>query len=236
EKLESYDLKTSDLRLTFTAVNAADGLEGDSVPWSNSIEVKYKLFDGPAGKMCKLQAIPLGAIRYTTDGSSPLNSGHIYSAPFPVPTGCRVILAQAAQDGISSETLRIDVPQPAVGGGAAPEWRLDPAKPAVWRKPRKLDSTGEVFSFLDRAIRHAALLGSVRILAAKEQRWAELQLDKVTFLDGTLVRDQATQLRDIIGGANLSIELETIKLTTGQELLDLIGELKESLIQAEVEQ
>ena len=235
ERLASYDVTTSDLRLDFTAVNA-DGMEGDVVAWTNTIVLKYQLFDASEGRMCELQALPSGAIRYTTDGASPASGGHLYTQPFPVPGGCAIILARASQDGVASETLRIDVPKQVGGGGRSPVWRLDPGKSATWRKPRKLDSTGEVFTFLDQAILHSAQLGSVHILAAREQRWAELQFDTSTFLDGTVVREQATRLREIIAGSNLSLEVDAIRLTLGQGLLDLVGDLKESLLPAEVEQ
>jgi len=235
EKLESYDVTTSDLKLTFTAVNAAEGnLEGDSTAWTNTIAVKQRLYDGPAGRMCELRAIPSGAIRYTTDGSSPQNAGQVYSQPFQVPGTCSVILAQAAEAGIVSEALRIAVPKAAPGGG--PVWRVDPAKPVTWRKSHNFDSTSEVFTFLDQAINHDATLGSVQIVVAKEGHFAELQLDEDTFLAGEIVRDLTTRLRELLGAANVTLEVRTLKLAQGQHLLDLAGDLKETLEQPEVMQ
>lgn len=236
EKLENYDITTSHLKLMFTAANAAGGgIEGDVVPWTNRIDVRYRLFDGPTGRMCELSAIPSGAVRYTTDGSSPLVAGKPYSQPFPVPDTCTVILAQATEAGIASETLHIAVPKVATGGGG-PTWRVDPAEPAVWRKSRNLDSTSEVFTFLDQAIHHHASLGAPRIVAMKEKHFAELQLDDETFLLGDVVRDQATRLRDLMGGANVTLEVRALKLGQGQHLLDLAGDLKETLEQGEVTQ
>jgi len=231
EKLESYDVTTRDLRLVFTAANAAAGnLEGDPTPWTNTISLKYRLFDGPEGRMCELQALPTGAIRYTTDGSSPATAGRTYGVPFALPAAGAVILAQAAEAGVTSELLRVDVPP------VTEKWRLDPAKPATWRKTRKLDATNEVFTFLDQVIRRSARLGGMRVVAAKDRRWAELSLDEATFLGGEVVRDEVTRLRDLIGGASVTLEVSALDLPAGQNLLDLVTDLKETLQQAEVQQ
>jgi hypothetical protein len=235
EKLESYDLKTRDLRLTFTAGNAAEGIEGDPVPWTNTIDVKYKLYGAPGARACELRALPTGAIRYTTDGASPSSGGHLYSGPFPVPPGCTVILAQASADGIVSQPLRIDVPKNKREGGDE-AWRVDLTKPATWRKRHTLDSTSEVFTFLEHAIRRATSLGEVRVVAAKDSHWAELQFDKDTFLQAETVRDQATQLRDIIVGANVTLEIGALKFPDGRGLLDLTNDLKETPERHEVMQ
>ncbi len=115
-------------------------------------------------------------------------------------------------------------------------WRVDTDKPATWRKGRKLDATNEVFTFLDQAIRQGATLGGVRIIAAKGKQWAELALDNETFLESAQVRDQATLLRELIQGANLTLEVVALHLPDGQRLLDLTRELKETPTRYEVTQ
>jgi len=235
EKLESYDVKTRAPRLTFTAADAATGVDGDTVPWTNTISLRHRLFGTPDARMCELQALPAGTIRYTTDGSSPSSSGALYREPFRVPRETTIILAQASADGVVSDTIRVDVPK---GGGDEGDktWRIDPAKPATWRKGRKLDSTSDVFTFLDRAIRRAATLSGVQVIAAKDGRWAELQFDKGTFLGSEVVRDQATALRDLIGGANVTLEIDGLAFTEGQQLLDLSNDLRETPTRHEVVQ
>lgn len=234
EKLESYDVKTRDLRLMFTATDASAGVEGDAVTWTNTITVKHRLYGPSDAQMCELQALPAGTIRYTTDGSSPSSSGILYGEPFPVPRGATIILAQASADGVVSDTIRVDVPKRDVGPG--PTWRVEPSKPATWYKGRKLDATSDVFTFLDRAIRRAASLGGVQVIAAKDSRWAELQFDKGTFLSSEVVRDQATGLRDLIGGANVTLEIDALAFTEGQHLLDLSNDLRETPMRHEVVQ
>ena len=183
--------------------------------------------------MCELQALPAGAIRYTTDGSSPSSSGHPYHQPFPVPPGCAVILAQASQDGVVSSLLRVDVPKDGMDDKGE-VWRVNLTKPAVWRRRHNLDATSEVFTFLEQTIHHDATLGGVRITVAKGAHWAELFFDDETYLTGEWVRDQATQLRDLIVGANVTLEVAALKVPDGQRLLDLTSALKETPTRDEV--
>ncbi|HZC07290.1 MAG TPA: chitobiase/beta-hexosaminidase C-terminal domain-containing protein, partial [Ktedonobacterales bacterium] len=237
EKLTSYDVKTRALRLTLTAANTENGMEGDPVPWTNTINLKYRLFGGPGERMCEVQALPSGAIRYTTDGSSPASSGQPYQGPFRVPAGATLILAQASADGVVSELLRVDAPKDGRADDSGGEvWRVDTGKPATWRKGHKLDATSEVFTFLDQAIRQGATLGGVRVTAMKGKQWAELSLDEGTYLGSEKVRDQATQLRELIPGANLTLEVAALQLLDGQRLLDLTRELKETPMRYEVTQ
>lgn len=250
EKLASYDVKTTDLRVTFTAENTEAGIEGEQVAWTNTISLKYKLYGAPGARLCELQAAPSGAIRYTTDGASPATGGHDYREPFRVPTGCSVILAQASENGVVSNLLRIDVPaegrstegRAATGrdgaGGAdgAASWRVHVERAATWRKTRRLDATSEVFTFLDHAIQRGATLSGVRMVAMNGARWVELNCDSETFLTSEMVRDQATLLRDLAPGANLTLEVATLKLPDGQRLLDLAGDLRETIQQSEVTQ
>ncbi len=235
EKLESYDVKTRDLRLAFTAENSAEGVAGEAEAWTNTISLKYRLYDGPGGRMCELRALPSGAIRYTTDGASPTNSGRIYAEPFRVPAGCSIILAQASADGVASDVLRVDVPKEEAGTGGE-VWRVDPAKPARWLKARKLDATSEVFTFLDHAFQHGALIAGVHLVAAKDTRWAEFTCDSAMFLASETVRDQATRLRDLVTGANVTLEVVALSFQEGQHLLDLASDLKETLARDEVKQ
>jgi len=166
EQIQSYDIKTSDLRLVFTAVNAAEGVEGDIQEWKNTINLKYRLSGAPGELTCELRALPAGTIRYTTDGASPANGGHVYSEPFRVPAGCTVILAQAGAEGITSGLLRIEVPKDGRDDGGE-VWRVNLTRPATWRKYQKLDATSEVFTFLDQVISNGATLGGARIVAQR---------------------------------------------------------------------
>ena len=48
------------------------------------------------------------------------------------------------------------------------------------------------------------------------------------------MRDQATQLRDLIVGANVTLEVAALKVPDGQRLLDLTSALKETPTRDEV--
>jgi hypothetical protein len=232
--LDSYDVKTSKLHVTFTAANTAANMEGDPVLWTNIITMKHRLYGSASHRMCELQAMPSGAIRFTTDGSSPATSGQPYrDEPFPVPRGCNVILAQASAEGITSDLLHVDVPRSTGGEG---DWRVDPAKPATWRKHHKLDATADVFTFLDHVIQRSAQLGGVHLVAMKRPNFADLSLDEATLLTGEWVRDQAMRLRELIAGSNVTLDVPVIISSDGQHLLELANDLKDNLKRDEVVQ
>jgi hypothetical protein len=88
-------------------------------------------------------------VRYTTDGSSPINAGSaVYNGVFRVPQNCRVIraVATASQCDNNSEIIKIDIPTEEEGGG--PPIRLD--VPARWVAISKLDDSGAVWDFIEK--------------------------------------------------------------------------------------
>ena len=113
---------------------------------------------------------------------------------------------------------------------------MDPARPATWRKGRKMDATSEVFTFLDQVIRRSATLAGIHLTVAKEKHWVDMQFDEETFVQGEFVRDQATQLLNLIGVANVTLEIAALQFPDGIHLLDLTGDLKETATRHEVVQ
>lgn len=233
EKLDSWEVKTSATKLSFLPVST-NGVreEGEPYTWTNTIEVKHRFFEQDGARMCELQAVPAGAIRYTTDGSSPETYGQPYSGPFAVPETARMILAVATDDGVSSKPLQVDVPRGKGGGGRI----LDMRKPAIWRCKHQLDSRGETYQFLDQAGNHGAQLGGLGLMVVKEQRFVDLRTDDQTFQEPTVVRELATRLAEIIPGGALTLEVEVLQFAEGQQLHDLAVDLRETIDLRQVEQ
>jgi len=50
------------------------------------------------------------------------------------------------------------------------------------------------------------------------------------------VRGQATQLRDLVAGANVTLEVAAVAVPDGQHLLDLTSDLKQTPARSEVVQ
>ncbi|NTV99826.1 MAG: DUF499 domain-containing protein [Oscillochloris sp.] len=232
-RLEGSDLKTQALRISFLAVDSHSEHEtGDPVVWENTIELRYQFFQRGSQMLCELKATPGGEIRYSVDGSSPETSGRPYGEPFSVPSGSRVILARAAAAGVTSSQLRIDVPS--TPGDNRPV--VDPQKATTLKRRLTRDSTGETYQFLELATRHKARLGGVRLDVGKDGHFVSLATDDRTFQEAGNVRELARRLMEIVEGGNLTLETERLHFTRGQELLDMVADLRTALKPGEIEQ
>ncbi len=236
-RLEGQDLKTSALTVQFLAVDSTgEHQTGEPYRWQNSITMRYHFYDGANGRMCELRAAPSGTIRYSTDASSPIASGTPYGKPFSLPAGAAMVQAIGESAGIYSETLRAEVPrgQP----GAAPT--LDFHKPATYLWSHSRDSSADAYAFCDAAHKRGAQLAGVALSAFRENHWLELRSDDALFLDAATVRDQMTALRQLLpdGTAAVTVTLgvEAIKTPSGQDLLDLVEDMKGQLDLAKVRQ
>jgi hypothetical protein len=231
-RLEGNELKTTALRVSFLAVDSTGEHEtGEPRVWTNTIEVKYRLYQHGDQRMCELRAVPRGEIRYTLDGSSPERAGQLYHAPFPVPAGTRLILAQAWADGLVSAPLRIDVPED--GGDLVV---VDPRRPARWRRRLSCDDTAETHRLLELAERHRARLCGAKVDVGKDQHWASFWVDEGTQLEPRQVLDIVKLLTDLVPGGHVSLEVEAIEVELGQYLVDLVADLKTVLQPGEVQQ
>lgn len=232
-RLEGTDLKTQALRLSFLAVDSRGEHEvGDPVVWENTIEVRYRFFQQGDRMVCELKATPGGEIRYSVDGSSLDTAGRAYSEPFSVPRSSRVILARAAADGVTSTQLRVDVPSTPEDDRPV----VDPQKATVFKRRLTRDSTGETYQFLELATRHKARLGGVRLDVGRDGHFVSLATDDRTFQEAGNVRELARRLMEIVEGGNLTLETERLHFGRGQELLDMVADLRTALQPGEIEQ
>src|SRR5690606_8430529 len=109
------------------------------------ITLQYKTWWDGDGRRVELRAAPPATIRYTTDGSNPLNAGGIYDAPFAISRETRVILAAAQKNGITSDFLRIDL-----NWDEDKPFELDSSRQATWRRRQTVPSTKEAYEFIKR--------------------------------------------------------------------------------------
>lgn len=231
-RLEGNELKTKALRVAFLAVDSSGEHEtGEQRVWTNTLEVKYRLYQQGDQRVCELRAVPRGEIRYTLDGSSPDRSGRPYDGPFPVPEGTRVILAQAWADGLVSSLLHIDVPTDRSSLVA-----VDPRRPAVWQRRLSFDDTAATHRFLELAQQHHTLLYGPKVDVGRDQRWVSFAVDEQMRLEPQQVLGIVKLLTDLLPGGHVALELEAIEVHLGQDLLDLVAELKTKLEPGEVRQ
>ena len=233
KKLEEYDIKTKALKLSFLCVDSkGEHATGNAGSWTNSIFIKHRFYQEGAKRKCELKALPGGKIRFTTDGSGAETSGIPYDKPFEIPADCRVILAIAEGDGVKSQPVNIPAPKGKVDIVST----IDRTKAAIWKRSFKKDSTGESYQFLEAAKKHGAEPGGVRLTIAKDSRWIELNTPDDAFHAIEHFEHGADVLKEFIPDGVLSVDIGSLKFDSGQQLLDMVADLKAELKEGEVRQ
>jgi len=233
KKLEDYDIKTKVLRLSFLCVDSTgEHSAGEAATWTSTISIKHRFYQEGSKRKCELQAIPDGKIRYTTDGSSAETHGTPYEKPFDVPKDCQVIVAVAEERGVKSIPVTVIAPKGKVDVGTT----IDRNKAAVWKRGFKRDSTGESYKFLETAKKYGAELGSVRLTIMRDIRWIELSTPEDIHYAIPHFERGADILKEFIPDGNLSVDIGSLKFDSGQQLLDMVAELKTELKEGEVRQ
>ncbi|NCA70783.1 MAG: ATP-binding protein [Sphingobacteriia bacterium] len=194
--------------------------------WTAKLRLKYQLHHRGDHDEVELQALPRAGgivIRYTTDGTAPTSTAAAtYNGVFRVPANCRVVCAIAVADAydLTSETLRIPIPQPG-------ETRLRPAidlmQPARWTQQTKLDDAGAVWDVIQR-LEQASGVRAHDISLTAESRDGQQTVDYFGALDGgydgVAVKSVVEQLQNLVGGDSLRMIVGSLAFPTGQALLD----------------
>lgn len=192
--------------------------------WTASIKLRYQLHNRGDHYELEIKALPKSngiAIRYTTDGSAPTSVGAAaYEGPIRVPTGCRVICAigVASSYGISSEILRVGIPQP---GKEGPQ--LDPQKPARWNNRLKIDDPGRVWDFLKRMEENTGMIAyDIQLTAESDDGFQHVEYSGAleNGYEQTCIKSTAEQLQELVGTGTLRMTVGSLGFTSGQALLD----------------
>jgi hypothetical protein len=218
------------LRYRFLAYDPADMVRVSAIKeWTAKLRLKYQLHNRGDHYEVECLALPKAngiAIRYTTDGSSPTSTGSAtYDGKFRVPANCRIVcaLAIAGDYGLSSETIRIPIPQ---NGKDAPP-PIDLAAPARWTQQTKLDDASAVWDFLQRL--EASTGQGVNITAhdislTAESADGQQSVDYSGSLEGgyaaAAVKTVAERLQEIVSSGSLRMSVGSLAFPTGQALLD----------------
>jgi hypothetical protein len=233
KKLEDFDIKTKELQLSFLCIDSSrEHGTGEAVSWANTLSIKHRFYQEGAKRKCELQAIPKGKIRYTTDGSSAETRGIEYEKPFEIPKDCQVILAVAEEKGIKSRPVNIPAPKGKVEAGTT----IDRNKAAIWRRNLKRDSTGETYKFFETAKKYGVELGSVRLTVMRDKRWIELNTPEDVYYATPYFERGVEVLKEFVPDGTLSVDIGSLKFDSGQQLLDMVAELKTELKEGEVQQ
>ena len=178
------------------------------------------------------------AIRYTTDGSSPINSGFAtYDGKFRVPEKCRVVCAVAVcpEFELASEAIKITIPQQ----GQETRPTIDPKTPARWNQQTKLDDSTAVWDLIQRLEKTSGVrLYDIGLTA--ESTDGQQSLEYSGALDGGYdhagVKAVAEKLQEVVGGGSLRMSVGSFGFPTGQALLDWLKATDQQFNAAKVKQ
>lgn len=194
--------------------------------WTAKLRLKYQLHHRGDHYEVELLALPKAGgivIRYTTDGSAPTtNAAATYNGVFRVPANCRLVCAIAVADAydLTSETLRIPIPQP---GETGVRPAIDLTQPARWTQQTKLDDAGAVWDVIQR-LEQTSGVHAHDISLTAESREGQQIVDYSGALDGgydgATLKSVAERLQDLVGGDNLRMIVGALAFPTGQALLD----------------
>jgi len=220
--------RTKELRLTFLCVDSSGEHEtGEAVEWKNKITLKYDFYTNNEGKtMMKLLSAPQVTIRYTTDGSNPVESGALYEEDFEIPEGTHFVLAVGISEkhGIQSDPLQVRAPDKRKPDGL----KINKEQPLELSKKHQTNDSKQTYEMLNTLKNEEATISDVSVIINKGERWIDLNTDDSTYFDAAVIENQIDNLRDILGEEedNTSVILEFAKVyfATGQKFLNWVHE------------
>ncbi len=234
-KLDGSTLQTKELEVSFLAVDSTGVHEpGDPYTWRNRITLKHRVYQSGDDKKVELRAAPEAFIHYTTDGSDPKVAGATYEGPFSVPKGAPFVLAYAERDGIESEVERIPI-----NWEGTEEVKVEPDRPALWKRLQRTESTKESYEFLDRSRRlNASPVGLTITVggAGGVREWVELTTYEEKKISPDLIEECLNSLRKIQTEGQVTMEAKSLYFESGQDLLDWVEEVKTELGPSEIKQ
>jgi hypothetical protein len=153
------EFRTSELAVSFLCIDSKKKHKtGKSETWKNRITIQSRIYQRNGVRMVQLKAAPPAPIVYTTDGSDPRNGGGTYEGDFVLPDGTVYVLAVAQKNGIVSELHKLEV-----RWDSREDFRIDPAKPAEWRREHRPETTKDAYEFLELMKKHQASAAGPRI-------------------------------------------------------------------------
>jgi hypothetical protein len=213
------------LRYSFLAFDPSDSARTSPVKvWNAKIRLKSQLHHRGNHHEAEFLALPKTngiEVRYTTDGSSPMNAGSaVYNGVFRVPSSCRVIraVAVALQHDNNSEIITVNIPTEAGGG---PKIRLD--VPARWTATTRLDDSGAVWEFIEKLrpfLGATATDITITLLSEDGLRSLDYADSIQDGYNADSLKSLVEKIQTVFPGEKLRMIVGSILFLTGQSLLD----------------
>ncbi len=226
--MQGGQITLTDLKGEFLAIDSTGTHESEPpLAWRNTITIRYDLQTGADGhRAIELVAVPSAQIRYTTDGTSPLHGGTLYSGPFAIGNDKVTVLAIAEQDGVQSDRVSFTIPE--VEGRVT----VDPGRKSRLNRSLNASTTKAVFDLLAELEKQGALLRGVELNADDGSvHYAAWTVDPETTLTIEQVRTMADHFTTFHPGWDLRLNVETSEYDTGADLLATLSALKEEPLQ-----
>lgn len=229
ENLNAF--KTSEIEVSFLCVDSTEQhVMGGPRKWKNQITLKKRVYGDNNEKHVELKSAPPGTvIKYSTEGSNPRTSGGIYSEPFSVKTGTRMVLAIAEKNGVYSDQTQINI-----------NWKdkVDPPAlkgPVVWKSEHKEKTTKESFELISRLKKYGVKLLGPR-LAVMGDNWLELNVSEKVSLDADQIESMVNALRSVYNIGEVSVEARSLGFLSMQHMTDFAADEKKNINYDEVVQ
>lgn len=217
--------EASGLRYSFLAFDPSDLARTSPVKvWNAKIRLKNQLHHRGNHYEAEFLALPKTngiEVRYTTDGSSPMNAGSaVYNGVFRVPSSCRVIraVAVASQHDNNSEIITVNIPTEAGGGP-----RIRPDVPARWTATTRLDDSGAVWDFIEKLrpfLGATATDITITLLSEDGLRSLDYADSIQDGYNADSLKSLVEKIQTVFPGEKLRMIVGSILFLTGQSLLD----------------
>jgi len=216
--VEGGFLRTRAARVWFLATDSTGKHEtGDPAEWRNEIEVRIAVKESSGARTVTLEAIPGGAIRYTTDHSDPVSNGLPYTGPFEVGEDATQVQAVAELDGVRcARPLNHRIP---ARGAKAPT--VDPNLPARWRRQIRRDGTDAVYAMVKAAKESKALVHGVTATttdSSDASAFMRIQYGDKLALSADDLEADLNQLRGRCPAGELQLISKSLAFETGTDL------------------
>jgi hypothetical protein len=136
-------------------------------------------------------------------------------------------MAVAQDYGMSSETVRVSIPQ-----RGEQDRQVDPAIPARWKKTTRFDDSGAVWDFITRLEAATGVLAfDIALTAESADGCQSLEYSGAIEggFGGTALREVADKLQEIVSaGGALRLSVGSIGFATGQGLLDWLRQTSQA--------
>jgi hypothetical protein len=219
--------KTKDMCLSFKCFDTQGKNKlGSAIVWKNKIVLKHRVFQEADEWKVEFTATPKGEIRYTTDGSNPIDYGGIYDSPLVVPASSRFVLAYAKSDGIASEVEKIDVDEYRKGGSI-----IQPDLPATWNCKKRGLTAKEAFEFIQQMEKYQGQAFGVSVEVRSNDESGEVCYDAApeNKLSAAALEELSQHLQDTFKngqGSQRFIDIDRVTLEKAQLLKDWFAAIK----------